>query len=217
MIVACVRTGTRYPIEYVEKLRNMVRRHTSRPDVEIVCLTDQPERCEGVTFLDCSHLDLPRWWLKMALFSWTWRAGRRVVYFDLDTVIVASIDPLLGLELPFAISANFTRLHGHKTWPCKFGSCVMVFGEGFGNWVWKSFQRNASQFMREDAQYGDQMVIERIFPAASLLQDFLPADFLVSYRAIGEQPLSSKTAVINFGGKSKPDNTRFEWVRQAWA
>ena len=53
LIVACVRTGTRYDFSYVTKLRNMVARNLDLP-YTMVCLTDQPERCTGVAFVDIS-------------------------------------------------------------------------------------------------------------------------------------------------------------------
>src|SRR5262245_43788508 len=111
MIIACVRTGLIYPFEYVVKLRNMVSRHFRLP-YTFYCLTDQPERCEGVGFIDVTKLGLPGWWAKMVLFEPQWRSNNDVIYFDLDTVVIGDLTPLADVPGEFAICENFARLAG---------------------------------------------------------------------------------------------------------
>ena len=45
--VLCVKFGNKYGPEYVERLRNMVSRHMTRP-YEFACLTDDPNPISGV-------------------------------------------------------------------------------------------------------------------------------------------------------------------------
>ena len=45
--VLCVKFGTKYGREYIERLRNMVSRHLTVP-YEFVCLTDDHHPIEGV-------------------------------------------------------------------------------------------------------------------------------------------------------------------------
>jgi len=214
VIVACVRTGSLYPIRHVEILRNMVKRNLRLP-YRMVCLTDQPERCHGVEFIDISTHGLHGWWGKMKLFDRDWREGERVLYFDLDTVICGRLEPLASLAVDLAICGNFARQHGNKTWPCKYGSCVMVLGERLTGFVWNVFNDGRRQWIDRFARHGDQRMIEEAYPDALLIQDALP-DFAISYRALHANPPPRRTSIINFGGRSKPDNCTVPWVREFW-
>lgn len=211
LLIACVRTGEAYPIEHVEKLRNMVRRHLDI-DYEIVCLTDQPDRCEGVIFIDVSVMGLSGWWAKMALFEPSWRQGAKVVYFDLDTVIIASILPIVAVPGEFAILESPVRLTG-KEYPCRYNSSVMVLGAPM-EFVWKRFEDSKPGLMRKHDRFGDQACIEELYPDALLLNKRFPGCFL-NYRYLtGHKPKG--TAVINFGGIMKPAACDIPWVKEAW-
>lgn len=106
----CVKWGTKYGCEYVNRLAAMVQRHWEEsPSTEeglfprLVCLTDDPTGIDEAT-VECRWL--PRvntggsshrwrgWWLKACVFSSSLcppSAGSVTVYLDLDTVIVGSL------------------------------------------------------------------------------------------------------------------------------
>lgn len=218
MIVACVRTGTKYGVEYVTRLHAAVSRHLP-VDHRFVCLTDQPSElgtlCETV---DISLYGLPGWWGKMALFQTKWRANETVLYLDLDTVVVGSLFPLAALAVDFGICASFTRAAGLTSWPCKYGSCAMVISPTVGSHVWDMFMYDREVWMEKYKRTGDQHLIEIAFPDATLLQEALPAGFFLGYRDLhkheAEPPLGC--SVVVFAGSHKPANCRIPWVRTAW-
>lgn len=203
--VACVRTGDIYGIEYVAKLRDMVARYLPMPH-RFVCLTDQPETLDGVEMIGVS---LPGWWAKMAVFS---LPGKRI-YFDLDTVIIGDLSPLAEIDAPFATCANFTRAV-NPAYPCRYGSCIMVMADGFGDDVWQAFSAESDRIMAS-CRYGDQQAIEQLYPDAVLLQDVLPEGYLVGRRDFTDQK-PDKAAVMIFAGPHKPHNTPHKWLREAW-
>lgn len=102
----CVKWGTKYGSEYVNRLAAMLQRHWHSPSTDgglarLVCLTDDPTGIDAET-VECRWL--PRadvggsshrwrgWWLKACVFSLCLpSAGSVVVYLDLDTVIVGSL------------------------------------------------------------------------------------------------------------------------------
>ena len=203
--VACVRTGTRYGIEYVAKLRDMVARYLPIPH-RFVCLTDQPETLDGVEMVPAP---LPGWWAKMAVFS---LPGKRL-YLDLDTVIIGDLTPLAEVDAPFATCANFTRAV-NPAYPCQYGSCIMVMADGFGADVWHAFMAEKDRIM-ECCRYGDQQAIEQLYPDAVLLQDVLPEGYLVGRRDFTDTRPEG-AAVMIFAGRHKPDNTPHGWLKEAW-
>jgi hypothetical protein len=155
----------------------------------------------------------------MVLFSHKWRRGQRVLYFDLDTVIVGDLSPLADLDIPFGICANFTRAAGNLEWPCLYGSCVMTFGPDYGDDVFRKFWPDRWALMDKAGKYGDQKVIEELEPNAVLLQPLLPPNFFLGYRYLEqhkEAPPDGCSLVI-FAGKAKPHSTVNKWARAAWA
>src|SRR3990167_5112266 len=163
----------------------------------------------GVTTVDIRQERLSGWWAKMKLFDSDFRkrvAPGRWLYFDLDTVLLQSIQPLVEWSGEFGICANFTRLAGHLTWPCKYGSCVMSLAEGFGEEIWAKFNKDRGGYIRQCTR-GDQELIEQLHPGATLLQGTLPPKFFVGYRDLTDA--TPEAAVVVFAGTHKQSNSPY--------
>ena len=190
----------------------MVARHL-QVQHRFLCLTDQPDQ---VGF-DIAAFGLQGWWAKVLLFSPEIRGAGRCLYLDLDTIIVGDLTPLAEWSGDFGICENFTRLAGNTEWPCRYGSCAMVFADGWGDEVWQRFWSDAPEIM-ERCPRGDQQAIEELVPDAGLLQHYLPAGFFTGYRDLPEhktQPPAGASVIV-FGGANRPHNCDIAWAREAW-
>jgi hypothetical protein len=211
--VACVRSGTKYSVEYVERLRSMVARYLPQ-EHRFICLTDQPDQIAGVEMIDCLHLGWHGWWLKMGLFDPDLRGPDRCLYFDLDTVIIDDLTPLAEWGGEFGICRNFTKLAGHPTWPCNYGSCVMSLAPGFGRDIYRRFSADPQGWVRR-CPHGDQQAIEKLYPRAEYLQDRVPPGYFVGRRDFNSHRPKA-AAVMIFAGRHKPHNTPHRWLKEAW-
>jgi len=100
--VFCVyKTGGDYTAKYVQKLYDCVIKHSSLP-IDFYCFTNSEEELPGTKVL-LQH-NLPGWWSKIEMFK---LFQGRVVYFDLDTIIVGNIDSLLNYSGPMAMLKDF--------------------------------------------------------------------------------------------------------------
>lgn len=216
LICAAVRTGTKYSTGYVLRLMAGLERHLRVP-FEFHLFTDRPDEVvNGINQVhDISHLGLQGWWGKMALFEPSWRAGRKVLYMDLDSVITGDLRPLADLAVDFGICGNFTRASGNKAYPCRYGSCTMILGPDARTDVWPRFVKDRLELMDRAGQYGDQKVIEELVPDATILQEVLPAGFFHGYRNLKDSKPDGCSVVV-FAGTHKPHNTDFDWVKEAW-
>lgn len=97
----------RYTGKWVERLRGMVARHTDRP-FRTVCLTDQPkEMPEGVEPALIRNPGEGRgWWAKMNLFHPGMPFDGRVLYLDLDVLVLGDLAPIIDFPADFAICAD---------------------------------------------------------------------------------------------------------------
>mmetsp|Transcript_53773 Transcript_53773/g.114791 ORF Transcript_53773/g.114791 Transcript_53773/m.114791 type:complete len:497 (+) Transcript_53773:190-1680(+) len=102
--VVCVKWGKRYDADYVNRLKAGVLRGMPVPPDRFVCYTDDARGLD--TDIEVRGLpdNLKGWWGKVFLFSEeAGLDGYRVIYFDLDQVIVGDLTPIVAYDGPFAI------------------------------------------------------------------------------------------------------------------
>ena len=96
--VLCMKWGTKYPAEYVNRLYSMVKRNLCRP-FRFACLTDDPDGLES----QICHYPLPtlkaelsgpeRGWNKLGVFSeQLYDLQGQVLCLDLDLIITGKLD-----------------------------------------------------------------------------------------------------------------------------
>lgn len=173
--ILCVRFGTRYAREYVERLRNMVARNITVP-YEFVCLTDDQKPIDGVRIVYQQNAGYTKgWWHKVHMFDPTLPFGKRILYFDLDVVIHKNIDKLLTTNL-----GNFIGIHDFNrkffaNWSY-MNSSVMLWNHREQNHVWESFKFNPREAQRLP---GDQ---DWIWKQAKAQIKFWPKEWIQSYK-----------------------------------
>jgi hypothetical protein len=116
--VVCVKWGTGYGAEYVNRLYGMVSRQIT-PPFRLVCLTDDRSgirsevECFDLPELGCPHPQRTMGkWRKQVLWDQTVPGLDGVVLFvDLDSVIVDSIDPYfeIGRDDDVYVARNWAR------------------------------------------------------------------------------------------------------------
>lgn len=208
LTIACVKVGDRYPAEYVNILHDSVRRNLSK-EVEgrFVCLTDDPTGLDEGIEVVRMPTDLQGWWAKLYLFAPNvFSENERVLYFDLDMVIVGALDEIASYAGKFAILSDAYRPGGLQS------SC-MAFPGGTMGYVWQFWNADG----RPRLPGGDQEWIERMVPNPTLLQDEYPGAFL-SYKVdmAGRRTLPRGARVVDFHGRPKPDEVDADWVKQIW-
>jgi len=159
-IVLCMKWGTKYGPEYVDRLYAMVRRHL-QGEFRFVCLTDRSEgiRTE-VQCLPIPPLDLPpgipeRGWTKLTTFAADLHGLQGTALFlDLDVVIVDDITPF------FEQPGEFLIIHDWKRpWRVTGNSSVYRFRVGAHADVLATFRERVNQvreqFRNEQAYLSD--------------------------------------------------------------
>lgn len=207
--LCCVQTGNYQGrgAEYVNNLFDMVRRNLpAGMEGEFVCFTDDLslDYHEDITTRGLPQ-GLEGWWNKLALFQdGLFPKGDRVVYFDLDTLIIGALDEIVAYEGPFAMLRDFYRQGGGQ-------SSVMLWRAGFGHHLWNEYV--AAGFPTHDLG-GDQSWIEkRVSP--EWLQDLFPGDF-VSFKAdCGKYPPKGSKVIV-FHGNPRPHEVLDGWVPDVW-
>jgi len=191
---------------YVDNLFKAVSRHLSMP-WRGVCLTDDPSSLpEGIEPLAPPAMP-PSWWHKLGLHQpGLFAPGERVVFLDLDTLILGSMDDIASYRGKFAIMSDVFH-------PEHCQSAVMCWEAGTTDHIWTIWDRGGRpSFDRR----GDQAWVEQMMPGADRLQSLFPGQ-IVSYKAdcfLRGRPDDARLCV--FHGQPRIHDVDTPWVREAW-
>lgn len=149
--IACVKAGRQYSDDYVMKLYNSVKRNLTVP-FHFYLFSDNDFNLQenmSVNRLTPFPSGMPKanklWWYKLYMFDkkWDWKYPH-TLYFDLDTVIINSIDHFVDYHPDkFCILQDFNRHHlpSFDRW---FNSSIMkwpvnqyheIYDEWFENYM----------------------------------------------------------------------------------
>lgn len=214
--VACVFVRGHVPFSsvYVRKLASMVHRWMDRP-YRFVCLTDKTSANpfgDGIEAIRISWTgDVYGWWAKLNLFRADLGLTGRVLYLDLDTLVVGPLAAILDYPASFALiphSGRFEGLHGRRVVK-RFNSSVMVFNAGEQTHLVERFSPEVPKQL-----WGDQDWIAESCPDAATL----PAAWCPRFSEILNGPVPPDAKVVLM---KTPKNVvaagRYPWVREVWA
>jgi len=233
MDCACVIHGDKYDWCYVERLYNMVQRHSTRP-IRFHVFTESdrsvPDPMVKHVLQDWPGISGPRksWWYKMQMFE-PGRISGRLLYFDLDTVIVDNIDWMQGLDARFFWSIKDFRHLWRPSWR-GMNSSVMLWDTSRFAWIWKEFQEND---VKTQARlfHGDQDFLNTVLTEKDL--KFIDESLIKSWRwQIKDGGMDMKTRVYRrpdagsvllpgvkiliFHGNPKPHDVHDPVIEQNW-
>lgn len=210
--VACVlvRGNVDYSMDYVSRLRSMVARHLPTPHA-FACLTDQPSDVPpGVRPVQVAPSPgLAGWWAKMELFNPAHQLGERVLYLDLDTLVVADLLEVATWPGEFALvpdAGTFQGRNGLKVVK-RFNSSVMNFRPEAVRGLYEAWSPQVGLRL-----WGDQDFIGEQMPGA----DTMPLSWFPRLSA-ARPPWDADVKVVLC---KKPKNheaaERWPWFRDSW-
>jgi hypothetical protein len=173
--VLCVRFGSKYGIEYVERLRNMVSRHLTLP-YEMVCLTDDHHNISGVRSIIQKNSGYQKgWWHKVHMFDPNLDIQGRILYLDLDIIVCGNLNKLVQITgNGFYGIRDFNRKF-YPSWN-HLNSSVLCWTHQQESYIWNEFNRDRQNAMRLQ---GDQ---DWIWKKAKDRIKFWPNEWIQSYK-----------------------------------
>lgn len=194
--------------EYVNNLFDMVRRNLSdNVEGRFVCLTDDPTGLhEDICAISLPD-DIKGWWGKLYMFKrGLFPDMERMIYFDLDTLIVSNIDSIVSYSGDFAILRDFMNAN-------TLAPGVMLWRAGACSEIWNEWEAQG----RPEAPMGDLWWINSIkdkLPKVNILQDIMQDKF-VSYKMQSTNAPPKGSSVVCFHGLPRPHDAG-GWVTDVW-
>jgi hypothetical protein len=229
--VLCLKHGTKYSADYVNKLYNMVKRHCTL-DYEFVCLTEDTKGLNGNIKTIPLPSGLSGWWYKPYMFSKDLPIKGTILYIDLDVVIANNIDKLFTYQPnSWCTIRDFTRVM-RSNWK-KYNSSVVRFKTGQLTHVWEDFNKDKVNIQRR--LHGDQDWLYEatrnqqamLYPDSWILswkwevrktKDFAPGGLKGNrkLKTIEHVKPRIECCITVFHGDPQPHNCEDPWVVDNW-
>jgi ADP-heptose:LPS heptosyltransferase/SAM-dependent methyltransferase len=206
-VVCVLKSGGDFDESYVVRMRNMLERNLTVP-FKFVCFTDlhKIDGCNTVKLVS----DVPGWWPKVEVFRSDNIDSQRVVYFDLDTVILDNIDDLLDLDGDFYGLTPWNRANRRKGY---FASGIMAWRNGIADCIWSRFTKKVPQDYHGDQAYMSNILARNHIEYESI-QSVVPG--IYSYKRECRNGLPAGARIICFHGRPRLHEMTEKWVTEAW-
>jgi hypothetical protein len=227
--VVCLKWGTKYSAEYVNKLYNMVQRNLT-VDYEFVCFTENAEGIDKhITIKPLPQLPVTGWWFKPWFFSNELPIQGTLLYLDLDLIVFKNIDKFFQYEpnKDFLIIRDFNR-HVRGTWD-RVNSSVFRLKIGSKLSEYHDFVQHRTNYVKRFQ--GDQDWMYRHCKP----YDYWPDEWAQSYKwemrgrehltvvngvrnfkEAGVPVIKSNTSIAVFHGKPDIHDAVDSWPRENW-
>ena len=212
--VICIKWGTLYGIEYLNRLASMVQRNSKRP-TRLICFTDDGVGADpSIEIVPLPPINIPKLrktspWRKVSLWQYPLHdLSGDVLFLDLDIVITGSLDEIFDYEPgKFCIAQNWTQPDA------KIGNTsVYRFPVGKMTYIFDEFARNGQNIV--DTFPNSQTFIS----TTAKEMTFFPPEWCVSFKHtlmpkwplnfLVVPPLPPRTKVVAFTGKPDPHEAR---------
>ena len=199
--VICLKWGTMYSSDYVNKLYSSILRNTTVP-FDFYCFTEDATGLNpNILIKPLKYNTLEGWWNKVYLFSDEIGIGGRIFYVDLDTVITGDITNIMSVDTGFVVLRDFyTGIAKSITNQTHVGSGLMSWDAGSLTHLWTNFIKDPNKAIKETLPHGDQRWIMNNQPTRTYWQDLFPGQIL-SFKVHCRQGLPNDGRIICYHGK----------------
>ncbi|CAG9328941.1 unnamed protein product [Blepharisma stoltei] len=208
--VVCVKWGSKYGPDYVNKLYHGVKRHVSGIPYDFCCFTENPEGLdEGIRVVPLAE-NWSGWWGKATLFSEHGLEGR-LVYIDLDTVITGSLNDLLSYPGVFAVmGTSDIACEKEKN---SYNTSIIAWHSSFGKEIYTTLRQNYKYMLKFICRFDHWT--EMMVKDADLVQEVFPGQFL-DYLTYCKESVPEGCRMVCFPRDPKPHDYKSEWIRELW-
>ena len=151
MNILCVKWGTKYSSEYVNKLYNMVLKNCNGQPFDFYCYTDNPSDLKSNIKTVNINSDLKDWWPKLDLLNIFNKDTN--IFFDLDVIILNPLEKLFSVKTrTFSVlysqwKEGYLMPSAKEKFPTLYNSSIMKWEGNQGKIVYDYFQKNKEMIL----------------------------------------------------------------------
>lgn len=220
MNILCVKWGSKYSAEYVNKLYSMVSKNSCGEKFDFYCYTENPTGIRKEVNIIKINTDLTHWWLKLDLLKLLDRGTN--ILFDLDLVILNPLERLFSIKtrtvsvLYSQWKEGYTLPRVTERFPTLYNSSIMKWQNDQGHEIYDYFQKNKEMILFK------YQGIDRYLFNEPVQVDLLPTSIAYSYwqgvrysKDTTPEKLRNdyEVCILNHGSKQQEIDS---WVKKYW-
>ena len=217
--ILCVKHGSKYSADYVNKLYSMVSRNLKKP-FEFYCYTEDPTNLRSEVQVIPIESDLEKWWLKLDLLNIFTKDTN--ILFDLDVVIMNPLERLLSvktrtLSILYAQWKEGYIIPADVGYATLYNSSIMKWEGDQGLEVYNYFKLNQDKILFK------YKGIDRYMFNENVEVDLLPTSIAYSYwkgvrykkdTTPEKKRLDYEVCILNHN--PKPHELIDSWIHEYW-
>ncbi len=216
---------TQYTVEWVDKLYRMVNKNLSTK-FKFFCMTNEEGFKEKVIRIPFKK-PWRGWWAKMELFNLNSSIGcDSLLYLDLDTLIVSSLDPIFSWFDSQKISVAFAKQNAQgredgliwekvgKTRVNKYNTSTFIFSPGKTTPIFNLFYRKSNYY--QSTFHGDQDFLGYFYPnMITMPQEWFSR---IGFEDYNYNPNRDNKVKVVWCIKYKNDEVlkTHDWIKEVW-
>ena len=225
----CLKHGSKYSADYVNKLHNMFDRNCTLP-VKFACFTEDTTGIDSnIECFPLPNLKVNGWWYKPMFFDPNLPISGTMLYCDLDVIIFNNIDKFFTYRPGnFCILRDFNR-YLRKDWK-KFNSSIFRLDVGMQSHVYRNFVSdpitNSRRFHGDQDWIYDQVKEDWNYYPDKWAQSYKwemrgrPTMTKINGKRNWEKPgvpdIHPDTSVAVFHGDPNPADCIDDWPKEHW-
>jgi tetratricopeptide (TPR) repeat protein len=208
--VVCVKYGTKYGSDYVNKLYHGVQKNLTCPH-KFICYTEDPSGLDKEIEIAPLQKGFDGWWNKASIFNNCFPEGTKVIYIDLDMIIVGNINYLA--DSPYAFATLSTKdLHCELAQE-GYNSSIIVYSPPLFQEICDFLKNYYSEVTKVLVRF--DYYLEMMIKNSALLQDVFP-NKIVDYVMKCTKSLPVGSTIVCFPRTPKPHQLNDPWILQNW-
>lgn len=207
--VVCVKWGTKYGADYVNKLFHGVTKYLTLPH-DFTCFTEDPSGLDEGILTEPLAENWNNWWGKATLFAPHALTGR-LLYIDLDSVITGSLDDLGRYSGAFALMST-REIYCEKA-KDGYNSSIIAWHTSFGSSIYASLKRYYQYVLKYICRF--DFWLEMTVANADYVQEYLPGQFL-DYCSFCQEIVPEGCRIVAFPRDPKPHEAKAPWIQDLW-
>jgi len=208
--VVCVKWGTKYGPDYVNKLYHGVKKYLS-VSFNFVCFTEDSSGLEEG--IETKELDdsWKGWWGKATLFGQATGLTGRIMFLDLDSIICGSLDDMAKYRGPFALLGT-GDIYCEKA-KNGYNSSIILWDANIGRPIFEVLNQYRQYIHRYIVRFDHWL--EMMVQECDLVQDVFPQQF-ADFTSFCKDTVPEGTRIVGFPREPKPHDYPAEWIRDLW-
>jgi len=150
----------KYNIKFVKAINESCKKYLNGPFIHY-CLTDVPEEFINTNIIpiDIRSYDLDGWWFKFLFFKPNFcTPGTKCIFFDLDSKIINSLDPMLQFNDKLMLAYNpskiiYTSLVNKSVRKKSLGRYYTILNSSVMMWIGGNHHDLYEKFMTDPDKY----------------------------------------------------------------